>query len=121
MLLHDISDIFLEAAKLSRYSRKMVAANGLFGVFFLSWIVARMIYFPLVVIRSCLSEPITLIGRPFGIEPMPHYAIFNGLLLVLLVLHTYWSWLIFQVLLNAIRTSGRGGDIREGDLEDKDD
>ena len=28
---------------------------------------------------------------------MPHYAIFNGLLLVLLALHIYWTWLIFQV------------------------
>jgi hypothetical protein len=121
MLLHDISDIFLEAAKLCRYSRSMLAANTFFGVFFVSWIIARMVYFPLVVIRSCLTEPITLIGRPFQIEPMPHYAIFNGLLIVLLILHTYWSWLIFQVLLTAIKTSGRSGDVREGDVDDKDD
>ena len=62
----------------------------LFGIFFASWVVMRLIYFPFVVIRSTLTEPITLVGRPYGIEPMPHYAIFNGLLLVLLVLHIYW-------------------------------
>lgn len=31
-----------------------------------------------------------LVGRALKIEPMPHYVIFNGLLLVLLVLHIYW-------------------------------
>lgn len=46
---------------------------------------------------STLSEPIAFVARKYGVDPMPHYAIFNGLLLVLLVLHTYWSWLILQV------------------------
>lgn len=46
---------------------------------------------------STLSEPIAFVARKYGMDPMPHYAIFNGLLLVLLVLHTYWSWLILQV------------------------
>jgi hypothetical protein len=90
MLLHDISDIFLEAAKLCRYQKKPATSMVYFGLFFVSWVILRMLYFPLVIIRSTLSEPITLVGRVYGIEPMPHYAIFNALLLVLLVLHCYW-------------------------------
>jgi ceramide synthetase len=61
-----------------------------FILFFVSWVLCRLLYFPLVIIRSTLAEPITLIARHHGIDPMPHYAIFNGLLLILLVLHIYW-------------------------------
>jgi hypothetical protein len=46
---------------------------------------------------STLAEPYGLVGRQLGVEPMPHYAIFNGLLLVLFVLHIYWSYLILLV------------------------
>lgn len=61
---------------------------------------------------STLTEPITLIARPYNIEPMPHYLIFNSLLLVLLVLHVYWSYLILMVIVKQL-TSGDAGDIRE--------
>mmetsp|Transcript_10180 Transcript_10180/g.21772 ORF Transcript_10180/g.21772 Transcript_10180/m.21772 type:complete len:314 (-) Transcript_10180:103-1044(-) len=113
MLLHDVNDIFMEAAKLARYCHRQAAAIVLFFIFLASWIATRLVYFPLVIIRSCLSDPITLIARPYNINPMPHYAIFNGLLLVLLVLHMYWTYLILVVLVTGLRRGGDQGDIRE--------
>lgn len=122
MLLHDISDIFLEGAKLARYSRKATLALVTFAVFFISWVLLRMLYFPLFIIRSTLSEPIVLVSRKYGIEPMPHYLIFNALLLVLLVLHVYWSWLILLVLIKAVKHNGNTTDVREQDEDsDKED
>ena len=41
MLLHDVSDIFLEAAKLSRYCRRQNLSMFFFALFFASWIVCR--------------------------------------------------------------------------------
>ena len=41
MLLHDISDIFLEAAKLSRYCRRQNLSFFLFVLFFVSWVACR--------------------------------------------------------------------------------
>ena len=55
MLLHDISDIFLEAAKLFRYCRRQTLALVAFVLFFVSWVVCRLIYYPLVIIRSTLT------------------------------------------------------------------
>ncbi|MEW5308392.1 MAG: hypothetical protein WDW38_000358 [Sanguina aurantia] len=89
-------------------------ANAWFVLFFLSWIVFRLIIFPFYIIRSTLFEPILLVVVPYKIEASPHYQIFNALLLVLLVLHIYWSWLIFKVLHRSL-TQGEVADVREED------
>ncbi len=34
------------------------------------------------------------------VDPDPHYTIFNGLLILLEVLHIYWTYLIFKVRLS---------------------
>jgi hypothetical protein len=98
ILIHDVSDIFLEAAKLARYSgHENDIGTVFFVIFFLSWVVCRCVIFPAFVIRSTLFEPVVLVAAYLGIEPRPHWEIFNGLLLVLFVLHIYWTYLIFQV------------------------
>jgi hypothetical protein len=114
MLLHDICDVPFELAKLLKYSNKQTAADASFAVFFVTWIVMRMVYFPLVVIRSCWYESITYAAIPHNIEPQPHHFILNAMLLVLFVLHTYWSYLIFQVLCRTLSGSG-ASDVREDD------
>ncbi len=45
-LCHDVNDIFMELAKLSKYARREGLANCLFAGFVLSWFASRMIYFP---------------------------------------------------------------------------
>ena len=57
-LLHDINDGFLEAAKMANYADRLFVGNCLFILFIISWVATRLTYFPLWVIRSCLSEPI---------------------------------------------------------------
>lgn len=59
-LCHDINDVFMEVAKLSKYAKREDVANVLFAVFVLSWFASRMFYFPLWIIRSAWSEPITV-------------------------------------------------------------
>ncbi|GLI70104.1 hypothetical protein VaNZ11_014883 [Volvox africanus] len=112
ILIHDVSDIFLELAKLCRYADRGDIGVLAFIVFFVSWVVCRVIIFPVFVIRSTLFEPVVLVAAYLGIEPRPHWEIFNGLLLILFVLHLYWTVLIFQVIMRQF-THGRLTDVRE--------
>jgi hypothetical protein len=114
MLIHDVSDIFLEWAKLARYSRRQGLATLYFVIFALTWFALRVFYFPLTLIRSTLYESIELAAKPHNIQPEPHYTIFNGLLIVLFILHVYWSWLILKVIITQL-TEGETKDIREKD------
>lgn len=52
LALHDVSDVFMEAAKLCKYSGNEVGASINFGLFVLSWVLLRLIYFPFWIIWS---------------------------------------------------------------------
>lgn len=52
LALHDASDVFMEAAKVFKYSEKELAASVFFGCFAFSWLVLRLIFFPFWVIKS---------------------------------------------------------------------
>ena len=52
MVLHDVSDILLECAKMFNYCHKDTVADILFGLFMLSWALLRLVYFPGWVIWS---------------------------------------------------------------------
>ena len=59
-LVHDINDIFMEAAKMARYAGRQTLCTVLFVTFMLSWFASRIYYLPAYIIRSCLTEPITV-------------------------------------------------------------
>lgn len=84
-------------AKLCRYAKREDIGIPAFVVFFLSWLVCRVLIFPAFVIRSTLFEPVVLVAAYLGIEPRPHWEIFNALLLVLFALNVFWTVLIFKV------------------------
>ena len=56
-LCHDINDVFMETAKMSKYAKKEWLANALFALFVISWFASRMYYFPVYLIRSAYYEP----------------------------------------------------------------
>jgi ceramide synthetase len=109
MLLHDANDVLMEAAKLAKYCKKEDLSLGLFASFVVAWLGLRLICFPLMVIRSTLYElPGVLDGKP------PMFYMFNGLLLLLLMLHCYWFTLIMRVVYVTL-TTGQTQDVREDD------
>lgn len=57
LALHDASDVFLEAAKVFKYSEKELGASLCFGLFAMSWLVLRLVFFPFWVIRSSRLAP----------------------------------------------------------------
>lgn len=114
MLLHDISDIFLEAAKLARYAERESWATGLFATFALSWVILRVILYPIMVVSRVLIDPILYIAIPYNVDPQPHYSVFGTLFMVLYFLHLYWTWLIWKVIERQF-TKGSVDDVREDD------
>ncbi|CAA2995066.1 LAG1 longevity assurance homolog 2-like [Olea europaea subsp. europaea] len=52
LALHDASDVFLEAAKVFKYSKNELGASVCFGLFAISWFTLRLVLFPFWVIRS---------------------------------------------------------------------
>ncbi|XP_042510426.1 ceramide synthase LOH2-like [Macadamia integrifolia] len=119
LALHDTSDVFLEAAKIFKYSEKEFAASLLFGCFAVSWLVLRLIFFPFWVIKTSsydLCEYLMLSET----YPTSMYYVFNTMLLMLLVFHIYWWILICSMVLRQLKNRGKVGEDIRSDSEDGD-
>ncbi|CAH8584866.1 unnamed protein product [Schistosoma bovis] len=100
LILHDIADCWMEAAKICKYVNKHLAAEVLFYIFVPVWIVTRLTYFPLWVIWATFKFGIFVNG------PYPANFIMVGFLLVLQILHIYWFCLIMKIAIQ-VKSNGR--------------
>ncbi|XP_027112485.1 ceramide synthase LOH2 isoform X2 [Coffea arabica] len=114
LALHDASDVFMEAAKVFKYSEKEFGASVCFGLFALSWLVLRLIYFPFWVIRSSRFASQT------DTYDASLYYVFNTMLLTLLVFHIYWWFLICAMIMRQLKNRGKVGEDIRSDSEDDD-
>jgi len=105
LILHDCADVFLEAAKMCKYAKFDRLGDVIFAVFTVLWISTRLGVFPLYVMNS------TLIEAPKIVPMFPAYYIFNGMLMILLVLHAFWTYYILKVAVKAV-VSGKIEDSR---------
>lgn len=111
LLLHDCADVFLEGAKMAKYANYQKICDCVFGLFTILWLVTRMGIYPFYIIWS------TLIRAPTLLPMFPAYYIFNSLLVLLLVLHVLWTWLILQIVYNSFAAGQMDGDIRSSSSE----
>ena len=138
LALHDASDVFMESAKIFKYSEKEFGASVCFALFALSWLLLRLIYFPFWIIRGTRYPPLLLVDnnfiywqcfiwltfRPFfvkSIELLDHldmtvaedtimYYSFNTMLLMLLVFHIYLWYLICAMIVRLLKNRGKVGE-----------
>ncbi len=112
LLLHEVSDPFMEIAKCFFYLNYKKLADLFFAMFAVVFMITRNFIFPYYVIGSipkyCHHEDGTAI--PNGKSWMRDSA-FIGLCL-LEVLHIYWAILILKMIKLALTNSGVQGDIR---------
>ncbi|KAL6560776.1 hypothetical protein OROGR_004335 [Orobanche gracilis] len=119
LALHDASDVFLEAAKVFKYSGNELGASVCFGFFAVSWVMLRLIFFPFWVIRSTsyyLCEVLVL-SEPYSATL---YYFFNTMLLTLFVFHIYWWILICSMIRRQLKNRGQVGEDIRSDSEDDD-
>ncbi|XP_055842170.1 ceramide synthase 6 [Episyrphus balteatus] len=110
LVVHDCADIFLEAAKLTKYANYQKACDCIFAVFTVVWIVTRLGFYPRIIYSSSIEAP--------AILPMfPAYYIFNGLLILLLLLHIVWTYMIVKIAIESVKKGLMAGDIRSSSSE----
>ncbi|XP_077362586.1 ceramide synthase 2a [Festucalex cinctus] len=111
MLAHDASDYLMESAKMFNYAGWKKTCNFIFVVFAAVFIITRLVIFPFCIIHATLVYPLTLYRPFFG------FYFFNGLLLVLLALHVFWTVLIMRMVIKFLP----GNDIVEDERSDKEE
>ncbi|KAE8661538.1 ASC1-like protein 3 [Hibiscus syriacus] len=120
LALHDASDVFLEAAKIFKYSGRELRASVCFGLFAISWLVLRLIIFPFWVIKSTSIDLMEFL-RPSDPYPKFLYYFLNTMLLMLLVFHVYWWVLICSMIIRQWQNRGKLGEDIRSDSEDEGD
>ncbi|XAR59452.1 hypothetical protein NMG60_11015294 [Bertholletia excelsa] len=117
LALHDASDIFLEVAKVFKYSEKELGASLCFGLFAISWLLLRLIYFPFWVIRASSFHIRDCLRLSEAYDTLVYY-VFNTMLLTLLVFHIYWWILICSMIMRQMKNRGKVGEDIRSDSED---
>ncbi|CAA6659433.1 unnamed protein product [Spirodela intermedia] len=118
LALHDTSDVFLEAAKLFKYSESEIGASICFGLFALSWVLLRLIFFPFWIIRTSSIYFLEHLARSKAYVFL--YYTFNTMLLTLLIFHIYWWVLINSMIMRQLKNRGKVGEDVRSDSEDGD-
>lgn len=115
MLVHDVSDVLLEAAKMCSYAKWKKSCNVLFGVFALMFAVSRLVIFPFWIIYATTVYPLYYCPRFFL------YYFFNMVMFVLQFLHIYWAYLIFKMVQKMLSGNMSGDDRSDNEEEDSDE
>ncbi|WVZ22784.1 hypothetical protein V8G54_001328 [Vigna mungo] len=106
LALHDASDVFMEAAKVFKYSGREFGA--------ISWLILRLIFFPFWVIKATSIDLQQCLNLSEGFDMFLYY-IFNTMLIMLLIFHIYWWKLICAMIYRQLKNRGKvGEDIRSG-------
>lgn len=120
LALHEGSDMFLETAKICKYSGYDKLASILLSLFALSWFMLRIIYYPFWVLYSTSYEILGILDRQNGRDYLVLYCVFNLLLFGLLALHLYWGRLLVLMLIRQIQAKGQlGNDVRSDSEEEE--
>ncbi|VFQ72537.1 unnamed protein product [Cuscuta campestris] len=120
LALHDASDVFMEAAKVFKYSEKEFGASLFFGLFAVSWLVLRLVIFPFWVIWSSCYYMIEVLRLSELLSHVLLYYAFNTMLLTLLVFHLYWWILICSMIRRQLKNRGQVGEDIRSDSEGED-
>ncbi|XP_046564322.1 ceramide synthase 5-like [Haliotis rubra] len=97
LVLHDAVDSLLETAKMAKYLKWQKTTDIVFALFLLVWIITRMILFPYKLIYTAMFQSTTIVGF------CAIYFLYNGLLIVLQVLHIFWFVIISKMAYNALK------------------
>ncbi|XP_023931178.1 ceramide synthase 6 [Lingula anatina] len=96
LAVHNAADVWLDAAKMAKYAGRQKLCDFLFVGFALVWLITRLIIFPTRIIHTFLFESTVIMGW------YPSMQVFIAAVVVLQLLHFYWSYLISRVIYNSL-------------------
>ncbi|KAM7097307.1 ceramide synthase 6 isoform 2-T2 [Ciconia maguari] len=114
LCLHDAADVVLEAAKMANYCKCQKLSDLLFLTFAIVFIVSRLGIYPLWILNTTLFELYEALGN------FPALWVFNVLLVILQILHCFWSYLIIKAAYKAI-SKGKVAKDDRSDIESSSD
>ncbi|XP_006159556.1 ceramide synthase 3 [Tupaia chinensis] len=114
MIVHDVADFWLEAAKMFSYARWKQTCNTLFFIFSAIFFISRLIVFPFWILYCTLILPL------YYIDPFFSYVFLNVQLMVLQGLHLYWAYYIMKMLRRCIFTKSIQ-DVRSDDEDEEEE
>ncbi|XP_058215641.1 ceramide synthase LOH2 [Rhododendron vialii] len=117
LALHDASDVFMEAAKVFKYSEKELGASVCFGLFAISWLLLRLIFFPFWIIKSTSKDLCNFLRLSEAYDTLLYY-VYNTMLVTLLMFHIYWWYLICSMIMRQLKNQGKVGEDIRSDSED---
>ncbi|XP_074061117.1 ceramide synthase 4-like [Macrotis lagotis] len=115
LLLHNVSDIFLELGKMLSYAGWRITRDVLFIIFSLVFLISRLIVFPYKVFY--ISYHIFKKNNQFFFG----YYFGNAFLLVVMCLNIFWSVLIVKMFLKLLLEGQFKCDVRSDVEEEEDD
>uniref|UniRef100_A0A8C0BUW1 Ceramide synthase 4 n=1 Tax=Buteo japonicus TaxID=224669 RepID=A0A8C0BUW1_9AVES len=92
MVIHDASDCFLEPTKIFNYMKWKKTCDSLFMIFSAVFLISRLVIFPYTVLYNTYYYSMEIFQPFFG------YYFMNGLLIILQLLHVFWSCLIIHMV-----------------------
>ena len=111
VVLHDMADIALEIAKMCLYANFQKTSTTMYKVFAVTWIITRLYIFPKYVIYSTMYE----LPEIIGIAPADIFMI--AFLIVLQILHVFWTYFLIKGILNFKKK----GTVEKDERSDSDD
>ncbi|GAB0200692.1 ceramide synthase 4-like [Grus japonensis] len=109
MLVHDASDYILELAKMLHYMKWKGVCEAVFIVFAVVFIISRLVIFPLITYYYFVTK-----FQFFVVS-----CLINAFLMILQLLHVFWSYLIIQMIFSVILCGEKRKDARS-DTEESD-
>ena len=116
LCLHDVSDPFMEMAKMFLYAGYTKIADGLFALFAVVFILTRNVFFPFFVLPSINKYAQHPDGSMLADHPF-NFWVFVAPLWFLEALHIYWASLIVRMAVKAIRSGQVEDDVRNKKVE----
>ncbi|NXH34036.1 CERS4 synthase, partial [Myiagra hebetior] len=109
MLVHDASDYILELAKILHYLQWKWVCETVFNVFAVVFIISRLVIFPLTVYYYFVTK----------VSLFPISCLISVFLMILQLLHIFWSYVIIQMIFDVILRGEKRQDARS-DTEESD-